>query len=324
MSNNMSNTVSDNVGLSRKFDAGTASSVLGTAAGIGSYVIWGFLPVLFSNLNAAGYEKVIVQRILWTTVLSIMFLVCTGRIPNLVRLVTDKKQLAATIICALLLGANWLTHIYAILSNQVTDAGIGYLVNPLLTVVLGVVVLKESLTRTQWVGCMVAFASVLLSGYANGHIPIAAALLPITWSLYGLVHKLVPSIVDSLTSFSAEMLVLGVATSVYVLAGGRAMPVISGIPAGQWALFVLSGLLTFAPLVLYNFALCRTMLTNLGITQYLSAIIQICLGVLYFKEPLSAGSAANLILLVCALVIFAAGGAKHAGGDGKPSRRDSI
>jgi chloramphenicol-sensitive protein RarD len=275
-----------------------------TAVGAGSYLFWGFLPLLFAALAPDGPVEIVARRVVWTAVSVLAVLAASGRARELLAIARDRRALAGVALSAALLGVNWGAHVAGILSGQVVDAGVGYLVNPLLSVALAVVVLRERLGRAQWAAIGLACAGVAVIGFGYGRFPWVAVLLPVSWSVYGLVKKLLPAPGGVLAAFTAEMLVL-VPWAGVLLAVTSAGLFSPGGP-GRVALTLATGVATAAPLLAFNAAARRVRLSTLGMLQYLSAGCQVVLGVTLFAEPMPWTRLVGLLLVLVGVVVFAA------------------
>lgn len=273
---------------------------------VGSYLIWGMLPLLYASLGAAGAVEILAHRVLWGMVLCLVLTIASGQGRDLRALLRRPAALAATAGAAALLALNWSTHVVGILTGQVVDAGIGYLLNPLLTVLLGVLVLRQRLVRGQWVAVAVAGVAVLVIAGGYRSIPWVALLLPVSWAVYGLLKQRLPVRAPVLAAFTAELLVLTpFAAVVLVRASADGTATFVGEGAVHTALLVSTGVFTAVPLLMFNAAARHVPLPTLGMVQYVSAICQAALGVAYFHEPMPPARWAGLILVLVAVAIFA-------------------
>jgi chloramphenicol-sensitive protein RarD len=290
---------------------GAANQTRGIVLAGSSYLIWGFLPLLFAALAPAGAAEIIGQRVLWSAVWCLAILAACGRLRDLAVLARDRQALVGISLCAALLGVNWFAHVAGIMTGRVVEAGIGYLLNPLVSVLLGVWALHESLRPVQWLGVGLAIIAVGLAGAGYGRFPWVAIILPLSWSAYSLVKKRLRLPVGVMAAFTAEMVMLvPLAGALLIALGASPLGTSSlGGPSGlRTVLTIATGLATAVPLLAFNSAARMTKLATLGMLQYLSASCQILLGALYFGEPMPPARLAALVLVIAALAVFTVGG----------------
>lgn len=303
--------------------AGGRDDPWGLAAGAASYLIWGSFPLLFAAVAFAGPVEIIGHRVIWSAAFCLVVLAVSGRLRGLAGVLRDRRRLASTGLCALLLAVNWGAHVTSILAGQVVDAGIGYLVNPLLSVMLGAFVLGESLNHIEWAGIVIVAGSIAVVGFGYGRLSWAVVVLPVSWSLYGLVKKLTHTDGEALTGFTTEMILLvplAAAALTWVEVTGASTFVSSG-PGGS-ALLVVTGIATAVPLLLFNRAAARTRLSSLGMLQYISAGLQTVLGMTYFAEPMPPARMACLGAVLIGIVVFLKGRTQRQRG-GRHARENS-
>jgi chloramphenicol-sensitive protein RarD len=271
--------------------------------GLSAYVLWGLLTVYWKLLEDVDALELIGQRITWSVVLLVPVLAATGRLRALRRL-GDAPQLAGRVVlAALLLAANWTTYVWAVTHDNVTEAALGYFMAPLGTMFLGVYVLGEHLRRLQWIAVAFAAAAVIELTFDYGHVPMFALVLAFSWSLYGLLKKVVP--LEPLESLTAETVALLPAAllivGVHQAAGDGVLQTGS---ATTIALVLLSGLITTVPLLLFAASARRVPLTTLGPLQYTVPTINFLLGVFVYHEALPAGRLLGFALVWVALAVF--------------------
>lgn len=163
-----------------------------TRAVMACYVIWGLLPLLYAMLAPSGAAELVASRIVWGFGLCMAIVAIHGQTRAVLDILRNPRALVITAASAALLGLNWGTHIVAILTGQVVDAGIGYLLTPLLSVILGAIVLRQRLSVQQWLGVALAGAALLVIGAGYGSVPWVVLLLPLSWAIYGLVKQKFP------------------------------------------------------------------------------------------------------------------------------------
>ena len=282
-----------------------ADQRLGTAAGVAAYTLWGLFPLVFHQLRSVSAGEILLHRIVWSFVVvaALLALRRDRRWFDAVR-GTDHglRNLAAA---AVLIAVNWLVYIWAVNHDHVVEAALGYYVNPLITVALGVWVLHESLRRLQRVALGFGAAAVVVLTAAYGRVPWIALVLACSFAGYGFLKKAVP--VEATTSLAVETAVLlpvAVVGMVVLQAGGEAA-FLSG-SGGRDVLLVSLGVVTAVPLLLFATAASRIPLSLLGLLQYLTPTMQLICGVLVFHEAMPAERLAGFALVWVALILLGA------------------
>ncbi|WP_106817294.1 EamA family transporter RarD [Janibacter massiliensis] len=259
----------------------------GLLQAFGAYGIWGAFPIYIHALAPAGAWEVLAHRILWTLLLCLGVLAALGRLPGLLAALRRPRLLVGVAIAAVLIGINWLTYVIAVLGGRTHEAALGYFLNPLATVALGVLVLGERLRRLQWVAIAIgALAGVYLVAVA-GSLPWVSAALAASFALYGLAKNKLGASLPALESLTAETIVLAPAAAVTVaLLAGRHATTFTGHGWGHTILLVLAGAVTAAPLLLFAASARRIPLALIGLVQFCTPVIQLLLGVLVLGEHL--------------------------------------
>ena len=215
------------------------------------------------------------------------------------------------LVSAVLLSSNWLGFIWAVNSDRVLEASLGYFLNPLVSVILGVTVLGERLRRGQWAAIVIAAAGVAWLSVDLGSLPWISLFLAVTFALYGLIRKTAP--VESLDGLSIEVAVMvpiGIVAMVVLTAGGDGVHAVDGLPGWIWV--VGAGLMTSTPLLLFAFAARQIPLWTVGVLQYITPTLQFLLGVLAYDEDWSGGQVAGYSIIWFGLIVFAAEGVARA------------
>ena len=257
----------------------------GLFQGAGAYLCWGLLPLYFKALEGVPAVEVLANRICWALVLLVAITFATRRMPQLRAVFANRRAVLMLGVSALLICLNWLTYIWAVQNAHVLPASLGYFLNPLVNVLLGMVFLGERLTRGQAVAVGIAACGVaVLASQAAAGLWISLTLA-LSFGLYGLVRKITPA--ESLEGLTVE------ATLLLPIAGGYlAFEAFSGTIAlgsspGITLLLVLLGAVTAAPLLLFNAAAKRLRYATLGLLQYLAPTLQFLLAVLAFGEAMT-------------------------------------
>lgn len=275
----------------------------GLLYGFAAYGAWGVFPAFFNLLTPAGAPEVLAHRVLWTVLVMAVVLVACGRLGDL-RTITGRTWLLLAAASALI-STNWLIYIWAVNSNQVVDAALGYFINPLVTVLLGVVMFGERLNRVQIVAVLLAAAAVLLLSRGVGGTPLIAIGLALSFGLYGAVKKVVPT--DPRVSVAAET-----ALAAPFALGYLAVLQVTGDAdflnhgAGHAMLMLLCGPVTALPLLCFGAAAQRLPLVTLGLIHYLTPSLQMIWGVLVDREPMPSARWLGFALIWTALAVFSA------------------
>lgn len=293
--------------LARPIPAGAApgplrsDAAVGVVFGLGAYFIWGFLPLYMKAVASVPAPEVLAHRIIWSLLLLAGLVAARRRWQPLLALARDPRTIFLLGITALLIGVNWLIYIWAVNSGHVLDTSLGYFINPLVNVALGVVVLRERLRKAQVGAVLLATLGVGTLAVAQGSLPWISLALAFSFSLYGLIRKMAPA--DPLTGLLAETALLAPLALIYLATfGGGSF----GRSTSIDLLLVLSGLATAAPLLMFAAAGKRLRYATLGVLQYIAPTIQFLLAVLLFEEPLSAAHVVTFACIWAGLAIYAA------------------
>lgn len=281
----------------------------GVAFGLSAYLTWGFLPVYFKLLGDVAPTEVVAQRIVWSVALLAVLIASARRWPQLAAALRNPRALKILILSALLIAANWLVYIWAISAKHVLETSLGYFLNPLVNVVMGVFLLKERLTRAQGlaVGLAAAGVVVLAVGAAAGlWISLALAL---SFATYGLLRKIAP--VDSLEGLTIETVLLLPLALGYLGWMWRNGTISFGTELDTSALLALGGVVTAVPLLLFAAGARRLPYSTLGLLQYIAPTIQFLLAVLAYGEPLTTAHVICFVLIWSGLAIYAVDGLRR-------------
>ena len=277
----------------------------GALFGAAAYVLWGVFPLYFPLLHPAGAVEVLAHRVVWSLVVVAVLVQVTHRWSAVRAIAADRATLLRLSAAASFLAVNWGVYIYGVTSGRVVETSLGYFINPLVTVMLGVIVLHEKLRRGQYVAVGVAAVGVLTLSVQNGRPPWIALTLACSFGTYGLLKK--QADVGALEGLTVETAVLTPLALVYLIglhASGNATFVSHG--PGHATLLVVTGLITAIPLLFFGAAASRVPLTTLGVLQYLAPTMQFLLGVLFFHEALGLARLLGFCLVWAALGLFTA------------------
>ncbi|UTY57094.1 EamA family transporter RarD [Massilia sp. erpn] len=273
-----------------------------------AFLCWGLFPLYFHALGAMQAMEILAHRVLWSLVFLAIVLLLRRQWSWLGAVLRQPKVLASFIASALLLSANWFVYIWAVNNGHVIDASLGYFINPLFNVLLGLLVLKEQLRRGQWLAIGVAASGVLWLTWQAGQLPWIALLLGISFGGYGLLRK--TAALAALEGLSFETMLLFPLAAGYVawltLHGANTF-VNTDSSAMRW-LLVAAGPITAIPLLLFAAGARRIPLSVLGMLQYISPTMQMLLGMFVFHEAFSSERLAGFIVIWSALALYMAEG----------------
>ena len=272
----------------------------GTLYGAGAYLLWGLFPLYWPLLAPSAPLEVLAHRILWSLVVVVVLLAVTRRVEQVRAAVRDRRRFAQIALAAVVVAINWGTYIYGVTNDRVVETSLGYFVNPIVTVLLGVVVLGERLRPAQWTALGAAFVAVVVLTVENGSPPWIALVLAFSFGTYGLLKKTAG--VGAVEGLAIETGVLLPVAAVYVVVIGGGTFATEGV--GHAALLALSGVVTAIPLLLFGAAASRIPLSTLGVLQYLAPTMQFVLGITLFDEPLPAVKLLGFVLVWCAVALF--------------------
>ncbi|SDZ35974.1 chloramphenicol-sensitive protein RarD [Micromonospora pattaloongensis] len=279
--------------------------------GLGAYVLWGFFPLYIKLLRPAGPIEILAHRVVWSVVFVALVLAVQRNWGFLRALARRPKALGAITVAAALIGVNWGTYIYGVNSDRVVETALGYFINPLVVILLGVTVLRERLRRAQWLALGIGGLAVAVLTVDYGRLPYIALTLALTFGSYSLVKKRLGF--PAAQGLFVESAVLALPALAYLgWLGWRADSTFGHVSTGHTALLVFAGAATAIPLLLFAGAANRLPLTGLGILQYSAPIIQLGCGLLIFHEPMPPARLAGFALVWVALIVFTVDGVRHA------------
>ena len=251
--------------------------------GLGAYLLWGLMPLYFRLLQGVSATQLLAHRVLWSALLLLVVAAVLGRLRTIRAAATGRTLLLLT-ASALLIAVNWLVYIWAVQSNRVLDASLGYFINPLVNVALGVAVLGERIRPVQGFAVALAATGVAVMALGEGGGLWISLTLALSFGVYGLIRKTVA--IDALGGLLVETMVLAPVAAVALLLASSAGAAAFGNTARTDWLLVLAGVVTAAPLLLFAAAARRLRYATLGLLQYIGPTIQFGLAVFLFDERL--------------------------------------
>jgi len=277
----------------------------GLLFGIGAYGIWGLLPVFFLLLAPAGAIEIVGWRVLLSLVFCAILLTVTRGWGRFAAILRNRRTSLVMGVAGVVILINWLVYVYATLSGHVVEAALGYFINPIVTVLLGVFVLHERLRPAQWVAIGISALAVILLAVNYGSFPWIALALAFSFGSYGLIKKRVGGQVDAISGLTIETLWLSPVAVVMLVAVGASSGLTFGtISPGHTTAMLLTGIVTAIPLLLFAAAARRLPLTYLGLTQYLTPVLQFLVGVFLLGEDMPPARWAGFALIWAALIVL--------------------
>jgi chloramphenicol-sensitive protein RarD len=265
-----------------------------------AYGLWGVVAAYWKLLSAVDPVELIAHRAVWGLGAFAIITLALGQWRPLLTALRDVRLVGVMAASGVLLAINWVVFVGATTHGHLLDASLGYFINPLVSIALGMLVLRERLRRLQWLAILLAAIGVGLLTWRAGRVPWIALVLATTFGLYGLVRK--TARVDALVGSTIETILLAPIAAVYLVAiHGGVMPTAS---AATWALLIGTGIVTAVPLVLFTSAARRLPLSTVGFLQYLAPTGQFLLAVLAFGEPLARDRLFAFAWIWAGLVVF--------------------
>ncbi|WP_337243983.1 EamA family transporter RarD [Luteimonas sp. gir] len=281
----------------------------GTWIAAAAFVIWGLMPMYWHLLREVPSLQIVLHRAIWCAILVAAWLTLRHGRGWLRETIAQPRLAGMLALSGVLIAGNWSLYVWAVNSGHVVEASLGYFINPLLNVVIGVLFLRERLSRPQWIAVVLAACGVLWLTFNYGSFPWIALCLAGSFALYGLIRKF--AAVEAVKGLGVENLfVFGPALLALVwleLRGG------AGFFSLRWGgltdvLLVMGGALTAIPLICFAYAVRRVPLTVVGLMQYIGPTLQLLLGVFFFGEPFGADRAAGFAFIWAGLAVFAVDG----------------
>jgi chloramphenicol-sensitive protein RarD len=276
---------------------------VGMLYGASSFALWGVLPLYWKLLQTVPPLEIFYHRILWSFAIMIIVVFLSNKFNDMVAMLSDIRKLAPIFLCGILISVNWYIYIYAVNTDQVIEASMGYYMNPLVMVLFGVTIFKERLNRWQLSAIVLAVLGVIIVTVQYGRIPWIALVLAGSFATYGLVKKMVAA--ESIIGLTAETLVVMPLALFFILkleTGGTGTFVTA--PLTLSIILAGSGIVTATPLLLYARGIEKTTFSTIGFLQYIAPSINLFLGIFIFKEPFTLPLLVSFCFIWTGLVIF--------------------
>lgn len=273
---------------------------------ISAYILWGFLPIYWKLVDHVPAGEILAHRVMWSFVLMIFIIFSTKNWSHFIAecksIITSKHKIIGIIFASVFISINWLTFIWAVTSEHVLQASLGYYINPLVSILLGVVILKERLSKGQVIALIIASLAVINLTFSFGVFPWVALILAFSFAIYGLLKKTVD--VSAMFGLTIETMIVTPIAMIYLLI----------IPEGSFLadltdlstplLLIGTGIATAIPLLLFAHGAKRIPLALLGFLQYVAPTIMLVIGIFIFKETFSNAHFISFGLIWMALIIY--------------------
>ena len=278
---------------------------IGVAFAVSAYGLWGFLPLFFRALEPAGALEIVAWRIVLSLVFCALLLTVVRGWGALAVIMRDRRTVLIMGAAGALILVNWLVYVFATLNDHVVEASLGYFANPIVTVLLGVIVLRERLRLLQWIAIGFSVLAVLVLAVNYGQFPVIAITLAFSFGLYGFIKKQVGGTVDAVSGLTIETAWLAPAAGIALGVIAANGDLVTGTISTAHTLLVMSaGIVTAVPLLFFASAARRLPLVYLGLTQYLAPVIQFLFGVFLFHEDMPLARWMGFALVWVALIVL--------------------
>ena len=275
----------------------------GVIYGLAAYLCWGFFPLYFKSVKVVPPLEMVSHRIVWSLAFLLLLITWKRAWPGMMGLLTLPKSLAVLVVSTLLIATNWLVFIYAISVGEVLQSSLGYFINPLVSVLLGFVFLRERLQRPQWVSLGLAATGVLYLSYHYGSVPWIALILAASFGLYGLIRKALP--VEPLVGLTVETLLLAPFALFYLVQLNRLGTGIFLASSARLDLLIpLSGIITAIPLLLFAAAAKKLRLATIGFLQYITPTMHFLLAITIFGETFTHTHLVSFLFIWSGLALY--------------------
>jgi chloramphenicol-sensitive protein RarD len=276
------------------------SARVGVIAGLCAYLAWGFIALFFKLLTHVPPVVVLSHRIVWSAVFVAGVLTVQGRWADVAATFRSRRGMAVLAGSTVMIAVNWYTFLWAVTNQQVVQAGLGYFINPLVSVLLGMAFLRERLRSGQAAALLLAAAGVAVQVVALGHVPWVALSLAVSFGFYALLRKTAPA--GPLVGLFVETILLVPLALFFVISASRAGA--APFTRGTYAILMSAGVVTAVPLLLFATAARRLRLATMGFLQFISPTCQLLLAVLAFHEPFTRWHAISFALIWAGLVLY--------------------
>ncbi|WP_082825391.1 EamA family transporter RarD [Marinomonas sp. TW1] len=278
------------------------SSKSGLMLAFTAFFLWAIAPIYFKAMSFVPAQEILAHRVIWSCILVFVLIFLLRYSKALKTALTSKKIILSMLASTLLIGLNWGTFIWAVQNNQMLSASLGYYINPLISILLGVIFFKEKLDPIRKIAVVLCFCAVVFEVFQFGSLPWVALVLAVTFGIYGLIRK--KAAVDSFTGMAIETsFMLPIAIIYLILSPSPTANLLENNASVNWLLFI-SGPVTMVPLMCFAAAANRVSMTTLGFMQYIGPTGMFVLAVFVYDEPLSTDKLTTFVLIWSALAML--------------------
>lgn len=271
--------------------------------GIGAYLCWGFFPLYWPLLEPATPLEVLAHRVVWSMLLVLVVITAMHRWPAMREIAVNRRLMLILAAASVVMAINWGTFIYGVTNDHVIETSLGYFINPLVTVLLAVFVLKEELRGVQWLAVGIGTVAVVILAVDYGRLPWIALLVAFSFAAYGFFKK--KADLGAFEGLGMETAILfPLALSFLIVLQFQGELTFGHAGVGNATLLIGTGIITAIPLLLFSAAATRLSLTSIGVLQYLGPVIQFITGLTIFDESMTSARWFGFVLVWIALVIF--------------------
>ena len=282
----------------------------GLLQAIAAFSLWGLVPIYFKALDHVLATEILAHRVLWSAILLMLILAVRGHLAELKAVFRSPKILGLLTLSSVLIAINWLSFIWGVANDLILETSLGYFINPLISVLVGYLFLRERMSPMRFLAVMLAVVAVLIQIFMLGRIPWVAFSVAFSFGFYGLVRKLTS--VNAVPGLATETLILLPPAVVYMYwLNSNGQNHFTPADPETTGLLFLAGIVTTVPLICFNLAAKRLSLTVLGILQYLGPSLSFMVGAFVYHEPLETAQMITFSLIWLALAIFTTDGIRH-------------
>jgi len=275
-----------------------------------AYVMWGLAPLYFKQLHEVPAYEILAHRALWSCIFVAVLVSLFKFWPMVKSVLSTPKNIFLLLCTSLLISINWLTYIWAVNNGHLLDASLGYFINPIINVLLGMVFLSEKLRKLQWVAILLAIVGILIQVISLGYLPWVALVLSCSFGFYGLMRKKL-KLNPLVGLFIETMIMLPVAAIYLFLIADSATADLASNNMSLNLLLISAAFVTTIPLLCFNHAAVRLPLSTLGFFQYIGPTLLFIMGVTLFDEAINAETLMTFAFIWAGLVLFSVDGIKH-------------
>lgn len=282
-----------------------SEAATGVLYGVGAYGLWGLMPLYFVLLMPANSIEIVANRVVWSVLFCALIITVTRGWGKIGAALKSRRIMGTLSVAGVLIVINWLTYVFAVTTGNTIEASLGYFINPLFSVLLGVVLLKERLRPLQWIAIGVGFTAVLVLTLSYGKLPWLALALAASFGLYGFVKNRVGGRVDAITSLSIETAVLtpfAIAAMMIVTLLGQAT--LTSMGPGHFWLMAAAGIVTAVPLLFFGASASRLSMTGIGLLQFMTPVVQFVFAITLLGEHMSTERWIGFAIVWVALAIL--------------------